>query len=76
MEDSEKQALISAVIHGERSVDDLSAEEFFGLMDGLSRMYNARIWNCVDATGKSDTEWRALSDVFARVQKEIAKEGD
>ena len=75
MDDSEKQALISAVIHCERLVNDLSADEFAGLMDGLSRMYNARIWNCVDATGKWDTEWRALSDVFARARKEIAKEG-
>ena len=28
MNDSEKQALISAVIHGERLVNDLSADEF------------------------------------------------
>ena len=74
MDDSEKQALISAVIHGEKCVNDLSAAEFLGLMDGLRRMYDARIWNCVDASGKWDTEWRALSDVFARALKEIAKE--
>ena len=71
MSDEEKQALITAIIHGERSVESLDANEFLGLLNGLYRMYNARIWNCVDASGKWDTEWRALSDIFGRCQKEI-----
>ncbi|MBO7687247.1 MAG: hypothetical protein J6V72_12725 [Kiritimatiellae bacterium] len=74
MRDDEKQALISSVIHGQRRAGELTEEEFIGLIDGLRRMYNARIWNCVDASGKWDTEWGAISDVFDRVYNAIAKE--
>ena len=52
----------------------MTEEEFIGLIDGLRRMYNARIWNCVDASGKWDTEWGAISDVFDRVYNAMAKE--
>lgn len=71
MDDNEKQAIISSVIHGERNAAQLTAEEFVGLLDGLRRMYFARIFNCVDASGKWDTEWGALSEVFARCKDEI-----
>ena len=71
MEDNEKQALISTVIHGEKTAKSLGKEEFLGLLDGLRRMFFARVFNCVDDSGKWDTEWIALSGVCERAYKEI-----
>ena len=44
--------------------------DFYGLLEGLTRMYCARVWNCCDASGKMDHEWSALSDIFQRVCEE------
>lgn len=71
MPDEEKQALISDVLHRKREVSSLDEWEFRELMNGFSRMFGARIWNCVDATGKNDEEWGVLSSVFARVYEAL-----
>lgn len=70
MNDQEKQAMIDKMVAGGLYIKGLSDEDFYGLLEGLTRMYFARVWNCCDASGKMDHEWRALSDIFQRVCEE------
>ena len=66
MDDKALQELIDGVLDGKTSVSGLSDEEFMSLMGGLSRMYVARVMNCVDASARWDKEWFALSSIFNR----------
>jgi hypothetical protein len=68
----EKQSMLDQMARGELEVDALGKEQFLGLSDALSQMFASRVWNCVDATAKKDTEWRTLSSVFARVVRELS----
>ena len=70
MNDQEKQAMIDKMVAGGLYIKGLSDEDFYGLLEGLTRMYCARVWNCCDASGKMDHEWSALSDIFQRVCEE------
>ena len=70
MNDQEKQAMIDKMVAGGLYIKGLSDEDFYGLLEGLTRMYFARVWNCCDASGKMDHEWSALSDIFQRVCEE------
>ena len=67
MNDEEKQRLLGLFCDGKLVVNELTDGDFVGLLDALRRMFNARVWNCVDASGKWDREWLTLSDVFFRV---------
>ena len=67
MTDEEKQRLLEAFCDGKLVVNELTDGDFVGLLDALRRMFNARVWNCVDASGKWDREWLTLSAVFSRV---------
>ena len=67
MEDKEKQELIDNVLSGKIPVKELSENCFHELLDGLKRMYFARVMNCVDASAKWDKEWIVLSDIFQRI---------
>ena len=67
MEDRNKQMLIDNVLSGKVPIAKLSECDFYELLDGLKRMYFARVLNCVDASAKWDTEWFVLSDIFQRV---------
>lgn len=67
MNDEEKQRLLDEFCDGRLYVKGLTDGDFVGLLDALRRMFNARVWNCVDASGKWDKEWFALSAVFTRV---------
>jgi len=71
MTDAEKQSMLDEMCEKGLDVEELTAEQFLGLLDALSRMYNARIWNCVDATMKYDREWGTLSKLFRRVIREL-----
>ena len=68
--DQEKQVMINKMVAGELCIQSLSENEFYGLLNGLMRMYSARIWNCCDASGKMDHEWSTLSDIFRRLCEE------
>lgn len=70
MNDQEKQVMINKMVAGELYIKGLSDEDFYELLEGLKRMYFARVWNCCDASGKMDHEWCALSDIFQRVCEE------
>ena len=67
MTDEEKQRLLDLFCDGKLVVNELTDGDFVGLIDALRRMFNARVWNCVDASGKWDREWLTLSGVFSRV---------
>lgn len=67
MTDEEKQRLLGLFCDGKLDVNGLTDGDFVGLLDALRRMFNARVWNCVDASGKWDREWLTLSDVLYRV---------
>jgi len=67
MEDNEKQELIDNVLSGKMAISKLSDCDFYELLDGLKRMYFARVLNCVDASARWDAEWCALSDIFQRI---------
>ena len=67
MEDKEKQEMIDNVLSGKKPVKELSENCFRELIDGLKRMYFARVINCVDASAKWDTEWIGLSEIFQRI---------
>ncbi len=67
MTDEEKQELIGNVLSGNVVVALLSESCFCELLDGLKRMYAARVLNCVDASTKWDMEWCALSAIFERI---------
>lgn len=71
MTDQEKQAMLDKMCDTGLDADELTSEQFLGLLDALSRMYCARIWNCVDATMRYDREWGTLSSVFRRVIREL-----
>ena len=73
MSDHELQDLINKVLNLELSVHDLSDGQFITLLGGLSRVFNARIFNCVDATGKKDNEWNALAEVFLRAKSSLSR---
>lgn len=74
MTDEGKQAMLDEMCEKGLNVEELTAEQFLGLLDALSRMYNARIWNCVDASMKYDREWGTLSKIFRRVIRELNAE--
>ena len=65
-EDVEK--LVSEVLKGEIKVSQLSDMNFMRLLEGLGKMYMARVMNCVDGTGKYDKEWTALAQIFTRIE--------
>ena len=67
MPDEEKQRLLGEFCDGKLVVNELTDGDFVGLLDALRRMFNARVWNCVDASGKWDREWLTLSAVLSRV---------
>ena len=66
MKDEDLQKLIEGLFAGSVKIDDLADDEFALVLMGLSRVYLARVLNCVDASGKKDREWLMLSDVFTR----------
>ena len=70
MTDQEKQAMINKMVAGQLHIKELSENEFYGLLSGLTRMYFARVWNCCDASGRMDHEWSTLSAIFQRVCEE------
>lgn len=43
------------------AVEKLPDDDFKGLLYGLSRVFSARVMNCVDALGRYDREWSRLS---------------
>ncbi len=75
MTDEEKQRLLGEFCDGKLCVEGLTDGDFVGLLDALRRMFSARVWNCVDASGKWDREWLTLSAVFSRVLNMLKVEG-
>lgn len=73
MEDNEKQELIGNVLSGKVPVAQLGESDFYELLDGLKRMYFARVLNCVDASARWDAEWCALSAIFERLSESRVK---
>lgn len=73
MSDEDKEKLMLAVLHRGVGVDNLPRNDFVELLNALQRMYFARVCNHVDASGKNDPEWLALSDVFGRLYRELKK---
>lgn len=67
MDDKDKQTLIDNVLDGKIEVEKLSESDFYELLDGLKRMFVARVFNCVDASAKWDKEWLVLSCIFQRI---------
>ena len=65
IEDEEK--FLHAALSGDVDVQRLDESRFLGLLGLLERMFVARVMNCVDASGKKDKEWLALSAVFGRL---------
>lgn len=70
MDEKAQQELIDKTLTGELAVSDLDEARFYHLLDGLRRMYIARIWNCIDPHGTMDKEWSALSSIFGRICRE------
>jgi len=70
MDEKAQQELIDKALTGELAVSELDEERFYYLLDGLRRMYIARIWNCIDPHGTMDKEWSALSSIFGRICRE------
>ena len=66
MDNKSLEELVLGVLHGERNVFQLTEDEFSSVLKALVRVFFARVWNCVDATGRKDKEWLALSDIFQR----------
>ena len=54
MKDEDLQKLIEGLFAGSVKIDDLADDEFALVLMGLSRVYLARVLNCVDASGKKD----------------------
>ena len=73
MDKNEKQELIDNVLTGKIPIRELSENCFHELLDGLKRMYFARVMNCVDASAKWDQEWLVLSDIFQRICEDDVK---
>lgn len=71
MNDKDKEALLWDVLERRKDVSDLSRDEFLDLLNGLQRMFFARVMNCVDASAKKDPEWMALSSVCERALSEL-----
>lgn len=72
MKDEDLQKLLEGLVAGSVKIDDLADDEFAAVLIGLSRVYFARVFNCVDARGKKDLEWLMLSDVFARANRMVS----
>lgn len=68
MDDNELLELINNLFERKKFVSDLTDDQVIALVGGLDRLFNARVFNCVDASGKKDGEWLALSSLFGRVQ--------
>ena len=73
MTKGEKQELIDNVLTGKIPIRELSENCFHELLDGLKRMYFARVMNCVDASARWDQEWLVLSDIFQRICEDDVK---
>lgn len=71
MTDKDKEALLWDVLERRKYVPGLSRDEFLDLLDGLQRMFFARVMNCIDASAKKDPEWMALSSVCLRALTEL-----
>lgn len=66
MDDEDLQKMIDELFAGTRKICDLTDGEFVQVLDGLSRVFCARVLNCIDPHGKKDPEWRMLSEAFSR----------
>ena len=64
--------MMERLVAGDIAVDDIDDGKFNELLAGLARIFNARVFNCVDATGKNDGEWRVLSAIFDRSARQDA----
>ena len=73
MDKNEKQKLIDNVLTRKIPIRELSENCFHELLDGLKRIYFARVMNCVDASAKWDQEWLVLSDIFQRICEDDVK---
>jgi len=67
MDFNELQQLVHDFCEGKVNVFEMPDDKLRELADGLSRMYQARVFNCVDGTGKSDKEWLGLADLLKRL---------
>lgn len=76
MSDEEKQKMLDIFCAGKMDVDNLPTSDLIELLDALSRMFNARVLNCVDASAKWDREWLTLSSVLRRVYGMLKVEGE
>ena len=68
MDDNELLELINNLFERKKFVSDLTDDQVIALVGGLDRLFTARVFNCVDASGKKDGEWLTLSALFDRVQ--------
>lgn len=69
MKKEELQNVIESLVTGRKYIRELDDSDFEEVIAGLARMYSARIFNCVDARGKSDDEWAMLSSAFGRISE-------
>jgi len=67
MDFNELQQLVIDFCQGNVNVFEMPDDKLKELAGGLSSMYQARVFNCVDGTGKSDKEWLGLSDLLKRL---------
>ena len=58
------------------SVVSLSDDDFKSLLFGLSRVFSARIMNCVDATGRYDREWGRISSLLKEACRRLGGEAE
>lgn len=73
MNDKEKNKLIYNALSRKIPIRELSENCFIELLDGLKRMYFARVMNCIAAQAEWDQEWLVLSDIFQRICEDDVK---
>jgi len=71
----EKEPLCFNVLTGKIKVEQLDDQELFRLVSMLENVYVGRVMNCIDASGKSDAEWLALSSIFGRIRQDMEQRG-
>lgn len=71
----EKDTLCFDVLTGKIKVEQLDDQELLRLLSMLESVFVGRVMNCIDASGKSDAEWLALSSIFGRIRQDMEQRG-
>ena len=71
MTDNDLHRILESVFNGETEVRSLDDKTFMFMLGCAARMYNKRLWD--EDRPKLVAEYRALMNIFERVQKIVAR---